>query len=115
MQQIQFNTSYRMILQHHISYHYKINYVNIYIRELKKLDDKQMLTETHLTESRIYHSLQNIPKGEYVRSLRFLWNSAYKSENITAMNEILNCMNTPNLVLSTSLHLSSTIPFTIAI
>ena len=32
-------------------------------RELKKLDDKQMLTETHLTESRIYHSLQNIPKG----------------------------------------------------
>ena len=38
------------------------------IRELKKLDDKQMLTETHLTESRIYHSLQNIPKGEYVRS-----------------------------------------------
>lgn len=32
--------------------------------ELKKLDDKQMLTETHLTESRIYHSLQNIPKGD---------------------------------------------------
>jgi 26S proteasome regulatory subunit N6 len=32
--------------------------------ELKKLDDKQMLTETHLTEARIYHSLQNIPKGE---------------------------------------------------
>jgi 26S proteasome regulatory subunit N6 len=31
--------------------------------ELKKLDDKQMLTETHLTEARIYHSLQNIPKG----------------------------------------------------
>lgn len=31
--------------------------------ELKKLDDKQMLTETHLTESRIYHCLKNIPKG----------------------------------------------------
>lgn len=30
--------------------------------ELKKLDDKQMLTEVHLTESRIYHVLQNIPK-----------------------------------------------------
>ena len=31
--------------------------------ELKKLDDKQMLTETHLTESRIYHCLKNVPKG----------------------------------------------------
>jgi hypothetical protein len=31
--------------------------------ELKKLDDKQMLTDTHLTESRIYHCLKNVPKG----------------------------------------------------
>jgi hypothetical protein len=36
--------------------------------ELKKLDDKQMLTETHLTEARIYHSLQNIPKGNHLIS-----------------------------------------------
>jgi 26S proteasome regulatory subunit N6 len=36
------------------------------LQELKKLDDKQMLTETHLTEARIYHSLQNIPKGTYI-------------------------------------------------
>lgn len=40
------------------------------LAELRKLDDKQMLTETHLTESRIYHSLQNIPKGE-----SFAWSS----------------------------------------
>jgi 26S proteasome regulatory subunit N6 len=33
------------------------------LRELKKLDDKQMLTEVHLLESHINHSLQNIPKG----------------------------------------------------
>lgn len=33
------------------------------LTELRKLDDKQMLTEVHLTESRIYHALQNIPKG----------------------------------------------------
>eukprot|EP01041_Mallomonas_annulata_P012872 gene12872-27146_t len=33
-------------------------------RELKKLDDKQMLTEVHLTESRIYHDLENIPKAK---------------------------------------------------
>jgi biotin synthase-like enzyme len=34
------------------------------LKELRKLDDKQMLTEVHLTESRVYHSLQNVPKGE---------------------------------------------------
>ena len=36
------------------------------MKELRKLDDKQMLTEVHLTESRIYHSLQNIPKCKQV-------------------------------------------------
>lgn len=35
------------------------------LAELRKLDDKQMLTEAHLTESRIYHALQNIPKGTF--------------------------------------------------
>jgi 26S proteasome regulatory subunit N6 len=34
------------------------------LTELKKLDDKQMLTEVHLIESRIYHSLQNVPKSK---------------------------------------------------
>lgn len=34
------------------------------LKELRKLDDKQMLTEVHLTESRIFHSLQNIPKAK---------------------------------------------------
>ena len=38
--------------------------INSLLKELKKLDDKQMLTETHLTEARIYHSLQNIPKAK---------------------------------------------------
>lgn len=31
--------------------------------ELRKLGDKQMLTEVHLTEAGTYHALQNIPKG----------------------------------------------------
>jgi 26S proteasome regulatory subunit N6 len=38
--------------------------VNKLLSELKKLDDKQMLTEVHLTESRIYHVLENIPKSK---------------------------------------------------
>jgi hypothetical protein len=43
--------------------------VNSLLGELKKLDDKQMLTETHLTESRIYHSLKNIPKAKVYISI----------------------------------------------
>jgi len=36
--------------------------VNGLLFELKKLDDKQMLTEVHLTEARVHQALQNIPK-----------------------------------------------------
>ena len=44
--------------------HGALSIVNSLLRELKKLDDKQMLTEVHLTESRVYHALQNIPKAK---------------------------------------------------
>ena len=40
-----------------------LSLVNGLLTELKKLDDKQMLTETHLTEARIYLALENIPKS----------------------------------------------------
>ncbi|RYG64432.1 hypothetical protein EON64_13995 [archaeon] len=38
--------------------------MNSLLPELKKLDDKQMLTEVHLTEARIYHALENLPKAK---------------------------------------------------
>jgi len=34
------------------------------LRELKKLDDKQLLVEVQLTESRVYHALGNLQKSK---------------------------------------------------
>ncbi|ORY92466.1 hypothetical protein BCR35DRAFT_1846 [Leucosporidium creatinivorum] len=38
--------------------------INSLLRELKKLDDKMVLTEVHLLESRVHHALSNMPKAK---------------------------------------------------
>lgn len=70
--------------------------INDLLRELKKLDDKQMLTEAHLTESRVYHALQNIPKAKAaLTASRTAANSIYVAPQLQAeldeMNGILHC------------------------
>jgi 26S proteasome regulatory subunit N6 len=37
--------------------------IDTLLRELKRLDDKATLMEVQLLESRVYHSLRNMPKA----------------------------------------------------
>lgn len=41
-----------------------INIVDKLLHELKKVDDKQLLVETHLLESQLHFSLHNVPKSK---------------------------------------------------
>ncbi|KAE8410387.1 hypothetical protein BDV36DRAFT_289638 [Aspergillus pseudocaelatus] len=45
------------------SYYDALNLINSLLRELKRLDDKLMLVEVQLLESRVYHALGNQAKG----------------------------------------------------
>ncbi|EPY50722.1 19S proteasome regulatory subunit Rpn6 [Schizosaccharomyces cryophilus OY26] len=45
------------------SYTDAIDLANTLLFELKRMDDKMLLTEVHLLESRVYHAIRNIPKA----------------------------------------------------
>ncbi|KDN41867.1 PCI-domain-containing protein [Tilletiaria anomala UBC 951] len=52
--------------------------INELLKELKKLDDKMILTEVHLLESRVNHAISNFPKAKAaLTSARTAANSIY--------------------------------------
>ena len=47
----------------HKMYHDSLNLISQLLKELKRLDDKMVLVEVQLLESRVCHALRNLPKS----------------------------------------------------
>lgn len=59
-------------------YHDALTLLNKLLYELKKKEDKQLLVESQLIESKVYHSLENLPKAKAaLTSVKTTANSIY--------------------------------------
>lgn len=73
------------ILFHQKDYGTAIALIDRLLRELKKLDDKQLLVETHLMESKVHFALRNVPKAKAaLTASRTAANAIYVSPSLQA-------------------------------
>ena len=85
-----------MILFLQKKYSTAVELVNSLLLELKKIDDKQLLVETHLVESKLHHALRNMPKSKAsLTASRTAANAIYVApgmqSTIDEMSGILHC------------------------
>jgi 26S proteasome regulatory complex component len=84
------------ILLQQKKYRDALSLVQDLLAELKKLDDKQLLVETHLVESKIQHALNNLPKAKAaLTATRTCANAIYVppllQSSIDSMSGVLHC------------------------
>ncbi|EQC36815.1 26S proteasome regulatory subunit N6 [Saprolegnia diclina VS20] len=83
------------ILFEQAKYQTALDLITDLLREIKKLDDKQLLVEIHLVESKLFHALRNVPKAKAaLTAARSIANSIYivpkMQANIDHMSGILH-------------------------
>lgn len=73
------------ILFHQNLFNHALTLIDRLLSELKKIDDKQLLVETHLMESKIHFGLRNVPKAKAaLTASRTAANAIYVAPNLQA-------------------------------
>jgi 26S proteasome regulatory subunit N6 len=83
--------SLRLASAHLAAHQYRqaLNLINTLLPELKRLDDKLLLAEVHLLESRVYQSLKNLPKAKAaLTSARTAANAIYCPPSVQARLDV---------------------------
>lgn len=68
-----------------------LDLINDLLKEIKKLDDKQLLVEIHLVECKLHHSLRNLPKAKAaLTAARSISNAIYIVPKMQAQIDLMS-------------------------